>query len=155
VCRAEAALLGLAAPDFDPSVLRITGVYGGPAAGNKWTPLVQAWLAGEVVAPRAGTEVHGRDVAEAVRLMLECRAEQLSGDVFNVSDILVDTRDILRIAAEAIGNGRPLPDAADVSGINVMTTDRLRSLGWRPGGLDLFRREVAALTRAISSSTAE
>ncbi len=146
---AEAALLRLGSPTFRPTVLRITGVYGGPPAVNKWTPLVEAWLAGEPIAPRAGTEVHGRDVGAAVRLVLESPAEQVAGQVLNVSDILVDTRDVLEVAREATGADRPLPAVADASGINVMTTDRLRLLGWRPGGLDLFRRDVAALATEI------
>ncbi len=149
---AEAALLRLAAPAFQPTILRITGVYGGAPAYNKWTPLVEAWMAGSPVAPRAGTEVHGRDVADAVRLMLESPAEQGAGAVFNVSDIMVDTRDVLEVVREATGADQPLPDAADASGIKIMMTDRLSSLGWRPGGRNLFRRDVAELAAAILAS---
>jgi nucleoside-diphosphate-sugar epimerase len=149
---AEAALLRLGSPTLQATVLRITGVYGGPPAVNKWTPLVEAWLAGEPIAPRAGTEVHGQDVAQAVRLMLESPAAQVAGQVFNVSDILVDTRGVLEVAKKASGAVHPLPEAADASGINVMTTDRLRALGWRPGGLDLFRRDVAKLASEIIAS---
>jgi nucleoside-diphosphate-sugar epimerase len=141
---AENVVLALSGPDFVVAVLRITGVYGGPPERNKWTPLVSAWLAGEAVEPRGGTEVHGRDVASAVGLALES-----PGGVFNVSDILVDTRDILAAASGATGIRLPLPAAADSSSLNPMNSDRLRALGWRPGGLGLFRADVAALARGV------
>jgi nucleoside-diphosphate-sugar epimerase len=143
---AEDAVLALSGPAFVVAVLRVTGVYGGPPERNKWTPLVSAWLAGEAVEPRAGTEVHGRDVASAIALALKSR-----GGVFNVSDILVDTRDILHAASVATGISLPLPAAADSSSLNPMNSDRLRALGWRPGGRAPFRADVAALARALKS----
>ncbi len=146
---AEEAALALSGPGFAVAVLRVTGVYGGPPERNKWTSMIRDWLAGREVAPRAATEVHGTDVAEAVRLMLDLPQDCVAGGVFNVSDMLVDTRDILGIVAETLGGARPLPPFADASTVNAMNTERLRSLGWRPGGPALLRREVEALARAL------
>lgn len=144
---AEEALMALGDAGFLPSVLRVTGVYGEAGKGGmqKWAPLFAAYLAGRDVAPRAGTEVHGCDVGEAVRLMLQEPRARVADKVFNVSDILVDRRDILAIVKEATGCPHPLPDAADKADVNAMATDRLRALGWSPGGPALFERTVRHL----------
>jgi nucleoside-diphosphate-sugar epimerase len=143
---AEKALLALGDEGFVASVLRVTGVYGPAGKGQtqKWAPLFADYLAGRKVAPRAATEVHGRDVGEAVRLMLEGSP---ADRVFNVSDILVDRRDILAIVKDVTGCPHPLPEAADKTEVNAMATDRIEALGWRPGGLDLFEETVAALVQ--------
>jgi UDP-glucose 4-epimerase len=90
----EQALAALNAPGFTTSSLRLTGVYG-DLRPNKWDGLFADYLAGRRVPVRAGTEVHGRDVGQAVRLMLETEASQVSGEVFNVSDLIADTRESL------------------------------------------------------------
>lgn len=143
---AEEALLALGDEGFVASVLRVTGVYGPAGKGRtqKWAPLFADYLAGREVAPRAGTEVHGRDVGEAVRLMLEGSP---ADRVFNVSDILVDRRDILAIVKDVTGCPHPPPEAADKTEVNAMATDRIEALGWRPGGLGLFEETVAALVQ--------
>ncbi|MGO4837542.1 NAD-dependent epimerase/dehydratase family protein, partial [Rhizobiaceae sp. 2RAB30] len=143
----ETALAKRASPDFVTATLRITGVYGpaGPGRAHKWVELFQAYLAGDPVAPRAGTEVHGEDVAAAIRLMLTSPVEAISGKVFNVSDIVVDRRDLLGIVREITGSPNALPDHANASSLGIMATDRLRGLGWRPGGLSLLRDTVVRL----------
>lgn len=143
----ETALAERASTAFATATLRITGVYGpaGPGRAHKWTRLFQDYLAGERIEPRAGTEVHGDDVAAAVDLMLTSPAEAISGKVFNVSDIVVDRHDLLGIVQERTGSPHALPDRADASLLGVMMTDRLRALGWRPGGHRLLRDTVAEL----------
>lgn len=146
---AEQRLLGMASAKFVPAVLRVTGVYGpaGRGKAHKWQPLFGAFLAGDSVPSRVATEVHGDDVAAAVALMAGQPADVVSGEVFNVSDIVLDHRDLLGLVADATGAGGRLPERADASALNVMATVKLRALGWRPGGEALLRTTVAGLLR--------
>jgi nucleoside-diphosphate-sugar epimerase len=150
---AERDILAMAGESFEPCVLRITGVYGPAGQGrrHKWADLFDDWRAGREIAPRAGTEVHGEDVAAAVSLMFSTPAP-VSGEVFNVSDILVDRRELLGMAAEITGVARPLPASADLSALNVMSCEKLGMLGWRPGGnaklIDFLRECLAASARS-------
>lgn len=142
---AETALAQLSDEDFQGVSLRVTGVYGPAAKGreHKWASLFADYLAGRPIASRAGTEVHGTDVAEAVRLMLEHPA--VPPNLLNVSDILLDRHDLLAIVQELIGSLQPLPERADSTAINAMRTERLRALGWAPGGLPRLRTCIAEL----------
>ncbi len=143
----ERALQRLARPDFQISILRVTGVYGPAGAGrsHKWSALFEAFMQGEAVASRIGTEVHGEDLAEAILLLLEQgggASEPLLGrdvaSLFNVSDILLDHRDLLLAFAEQTGRKGRLPARADPAAFNAMDGRRLKSRGWRPRGcLDL------------------
>jgi nucleoside-diphosphate-sugar epimerase len=141
---AERDLLARRSPVFRPIVLRITGVYGQPAerADHKWAGLFADHLAGKLIAPRVATEVHGRDVASALLTVLN---EPAAHGVFNVSDILLDVRDLLSVVAEVSGSRRQLPERADSCALNVMTIDRLRALGWEPGGMPLLRESVRGM----------
>jgi nucleoside-diphosphate-sugar epimerase len=141
---AERALAGLADGIAVATSLRITGVYGpgGPRRPHKWAALFDDYLAGRPIAPRAGTEVHGADVAAAVALVLRLPAEQASAAIFNVSDLVVDRRDLLALVRAAAASPAPLPQAARAS-LTVMATDRLRALGWRPGGRPALAAFVA------------
>lgn len=141
---AENALQQLSNDSFLGISLRVTGVYGpaGPGRDHKWAGLFADYLAGRTIAPRAGTEVHGDDVAEAVRIVLEHPAPP---DLLNVSDNLVDQHDLLAIVKELKGSPHPLPACAISTGINPMRTDRLRALGWAPGGEARLRTAVAQL----------
>ena len=76
------------------AVLRPTGVYGivQPVGRTKWLALAESVLEGRPVPEaRAGTEVHGEDVADAVWRLLTAPANAVAGYVFNCSDIEVDT----------------------------------------------------------------
>jgi nucleoside-diphosphate-sugar epimerase len=145
---AEGALAELSAPGFATSSLRLTGVYGN-LRPNKWDALFSDYLAGRPVPSRAGTETHGRDVAVAVRLMLETETGKIAGQVFNASDILTDTREILGHLPVTHHN---LPPPADRGAVNRMSTDKLRALGWQPGGADLLRQTIAELATALSAT---
>lgn len=146
--RGEAALSALCGPGFTGASLRVTGVYGlpGPGAAHKWSGLFADYLAGREIAPRAGTEVHGEDVAAAVGRLLEAPASALAGQVYNVSDLVIDRRDILAPLKAARQCPHPLPPAADATALNVMDTSRLEALGWRPGGRAAFEAVISELT---------
>lgn len=135
----EQALFALAGPGFAPSSLRATGIYG-DFRPNKWDALIADALAGKPLAPRAGTEVHGDDVAHAVRLMLETDADAISRQCFNISDITVDTRTIV----DRLGVSAPLIALATLSA-NIMDTEKIRRIGWEPGGMRRFDETMAAL----------
>lgn len=135
--------------------LRVTGVYGvsHPGAKNKWAGLIRDYLAGQPITPRLGTEVHGRDVASAVRMVLEAPPDMMSGRAFNVSDLLLDQHDILLPVRDHFGCKHPLPARVDAAGYNVMNTSKLGQLGWRPGGRSLFEQTMADIITDQSRSS--
>ncbi|MEQ8296919.1 MAG: NAD(P)-dependent oxidoreductase [Nitratireductor sp.] len=141
---AEQGLFGLGDAGFCAAALRITGVYGPPAANraHKWQPLFDDFLAGRPVAPRVAGEVHGADVGQAVRHVLAAAPGAVCGEVFNVADIVLDRHDLLALVGEAAGAGGPLPALADQAPLNLMDTRKLRALGWRPGGMALLKHTV-------------
>lgn len=144
--QAEQVLADLSCPGFAGISLRATGIYG-DLRPNKWDGLFADYLAGRPVERRAGSEVHGRDVAEAVRLVLEADTSRVSGGVFNLSDIVTDTHEILSLLRHATGAEHPLPEPADRTAVAEMATERIRALGWKPGGRRLLEGTVAQLAR--------
>lgn len=135
----EEELRKLSRPGFETVSLRVTGVYG-PSGGrkpHKWSALIEGYLAGRPVMPRVGTEVHGEDVATAVVLLLD--APIWREPILNVSDIVLDRRDMLEIVKRETGSPHPLPDRADAGALNVMATNRLRAMAWRPRGMEAVR----------------
>lgn len=144
---AELSLAAQSGRGFTGTSLRITGVYGpaGPGRTHKWAGLFADYLAGKDIDARAGTEVHGGDVAAAVLTLMAAPAEAVSGEVFNVSDLVVDRRHILAPLKRRAGVEHPLPAPADTSALNVMDTSKLRGLGWRPGGRTLLERTLDEL----------
>ncbi len=131
------------------AALRPTGVYGlvTPPQMSKWFALVERALRGEPVEVRAGTEVHGRDVAESVWRLLTADARSVAGRAFNCSDIVVSTRDIVGVVQKIAGVAGPLPSEAPTPG-GVMSADSLKALGVRFGGRDLFEATIAELVDA-------
>ncbi len=122
--------------------LRPTGVYGGDP--HKWEGLFAAYLRGDPIPPRIATEVHGADVAAAVLLMLDSAAT----GAFNVSDILLDRHDLLAHLQALTACPHPPPPRAEGPPPAVMATDRLRAVGWQPGGNDRLATLLAdAATR--------
>ena len=140
----EQYLSGMGTAGFCGTSLRVTGVYGPAGRGceHKWESLFRDYLTGRPIEPCVATEVHGDDVAAAVRLVLEAPAAKVCGEVFNVSDIVVDRRDILAIVREETGSTNPLPPVADGSSLNVMAMEKIRALGWQPGGAALLREFI-------------
>ena len=145
---AEQVLKDMSGPGFVGSSLRLTGVYG-DLRPNKWEGLLADYRAGRPVPVRAGSEVHGRDVGQAVRLMLESDAARVAGEVFNVSDIVTDTHEILSTVKLATGCPHPLPEAAGKALVAQMATDKIRALGWKPGGRSLLESTVQCLADGI------
>ena len=144
----EQVLSDLSGPGFVGASLRLTGVYGA-LRPNKWDGLVADYLAGIPVAPRAGSEVHGRDVGQAVRLMLETETARVSGEVFNVSDMVIDSHDLLDVVRAATQCQHALPSPADKAAVRAMATEKIRALGWKPGGESLFESTVHCLADSL------
>jgi len=148
--KCEQALAALNGPAFTTASLRLTGVYGG-LRPNKWDRLVADYLAGATIPVRAGSEVHGSDVGQAVRLMLETEPPLVAGEAFNVSDLIADTHEILSAIKELSGNPHPLPDRADKAAIAAMDCAKIRALGWKPGGMPLFEKTLRQLAAGQAS----
>lgn len=137
--KCEQALFSLSGDGFVTSSLRATGVYGA-LRPNKWDELIADAHAGKPIAPRAGTEVHGDDVAAAVRLMIETDPTAINGQAFNLSDITLDTRTIVA----RLGASAPVVALATLSA-NAMSTEKIRRIGWKPGGMRRFEETMSIL----------
>ncbi len=81
--------------------------------------------------------------------MLETESARISGEVFNVSDIVADTRDILSVVQQETGCPNALPAPADKPAVNRMSTEKLEALGWVPGGEPLFEQSIRQLASAL------
>lgn len=139
------------AEGFPIAALRPTGIYGlvEPVARSKWFSLVNDVLNDVAVTERAGTEVHGRDVASATWLLLTSPPETIVGRVFNCSDLVVSNREIARLVHQLVGKSGPLPGEGTPPA-GVMRPDALKGLGFAFGGKPLFDRTVADLVREVS-----
>ncbi|MFV0291963.1 MAG: NAD-dependent epimerase/dehydratase family protein [Paracoccus sp. (in: a-proteobacteria)] len=139
---AEQALLETGQPAM---ILRATGVYGqaGPGQRHKWADLFDDFEAGRKIRPRAGTEVHGDDLAAAVRLGLTG-----ADGVFNLSDLLLDRWKLLTEWQRVTGISGRLPAMADSSSHGQMSTERLCRIGWRPGGWALLGRTLHEIAQS-------
>ncbi|WP_245624808.1 NAD-dependent epimerase/dehydratase family protein [Jannaschia seosinensis] len=154
----EAALADMVGDGAAVASLRATGIYGASAPGHphKWADLFAAFDAGEAVAPRVGTELHGDDLASAVDLLLRAEAAALRPLTFNASDIVLDRRDLLATYAELAGGAGRLPPRGDPARVSVMRCDRLRQLGWTPRGMAGFRQSLRdMLAREAGSAVPE
>lgn len=134
--------------------LRVTGVYGPVATkrSHKWRDLFARYAAGDEVAPRIGSEVHGEDVAAAVRIVLTMKDGRDLPRALNVSDILLDRRKLLETYSRVTGVGGRLPPRASTETFNQMSSDLLRSLGWRPFGMSMLAPTVRALVEFDASA---
>ncbi|MQB42058.1 NAD(P)-dependent oxidoreductase [Rhizobium sp. ICMP 5592] len=152
-CDAEHALFSLAAPGFATASLRATGVYG-DLRPNKWDELFADYLAGKPVASRAGTEVHGRDLGRAVRLLLETETSRIDGRAFNLSDVLTDTHEILAHLQRATGCPHALPAPAPQGVVSEMDTSKIRALGWRGSGTAALKETIESLAKSATQHDA-
>lgn len=126
--------------------LRATGVYGPPPPGrrHKWAELFADFAAGRAVPPRVATELHADDLAAAVALCLVRPTPPL----LNVSDIVLDRRDLLRLHAALTGAAGRLPARAEAATVCAMECDQLRALGWTPRGRRGLREALREMTGA-------
>jgi hypothetical protein len=81
--------------------------------------------------------------------MLETETSRVADEVFNVSDVLTETREILSIVQQVTGSLHPLPPRAPNNIISEMDTARIRSLGWQGGGRTLLEDTVKALAQSL------
>ena len=123
------------------TALRATGIYGG-GPSHKWRDLFAGYLAGQPVAPRVATEVHQHDLALAALLVLRAPS---APPTLNVSDLVLDRRDLLAEVARIAVCDHPLPQRADPAPLRIPDCSGLRALGWRPGGMDLLRKELPGM----------
>lgn len=141
----ERALEELCDTRFAGIALRVTGVYGTPPGmdRHKWSSLFDDYRSDVEIEPRCATEVHGDDLAAAVSLVLQ--TPERGFDVFNVSDLLLDRRDLLTLVSECTGIKGVLPAKATALP-GVMDTSKLRQRGWLPGGFGKLKAFVEAGT---------
>lgn len=133
---AEAHLAGL---PVRGTAIRATGVYGLP---GKWHDLFTDYRAGRPIPPRIATEVHGDDLAAAILLLL---TQPDPPDQVNCSDLILDRHDLLAEVRTLTGCPHPLPARADPAPLRVQTCDRLRAMGWQPGGMAKLRATLPGL----------
>ena len=145
--QAEHALASLATNDLAVANLRVTGVFGPPVPGliHKWADLLSEFGDGKPVEPRASTEVHALDVADAVLRLIEADRPALTAHVFNVSDFVLDRRDLLAAYSRISGVSGALPDASDHRLVSQMTVDRLKRIGWEPAHSHALHETLEAL----------
>lgn len=130
--------------------LRTTGVYGvgHPFARTKWLGLIDAIRRGEQWhESRRATEVHGRDVASAVWMLLT--DENVAGRIFNCSDLLLDTTTIARIVQRITGAKGPLPSEPPGLSPRVMSCRGLRERGFEFGGMDLLEQTIEEIVMRL------
>lgn len=138
---AEDHLAQLNGPTLRTTSLRATGVYG-PGQANKWRGLLVDYLNGISPPAHVATEVLGDDLGRATLALLDAPQPPVTA---NLSDLVLDRRDLLRIARDLTGCRTPLPPAADASSLRVQRCDALQALGWRPSGLEGLRRTMPRL----------
>ncbi|MEP3047644.1 MAG: SDR family oxidoreductase [Roseibium sp.] len=120
------------------SALRVTHVYGCPpgSALHPWSDLFDDFEQGKQVEPHLGTYVNGECLAEAVALILkQDPSARPNFDAFNISDLLLDTQDLLKSYAVHKGISQSLPPRKDAA-LGVLEAGKLKALGWTPGGKD-------------------
>ncbi|MBK1624006.1 NAD-dependent epimerase/dehydratase family protein [Afifella marina] len=143
---------------FAGASLRVTGVYGlvEPVERTKWMSIARQILDGTLeIAPRVATEVHGEDVGQAVAILLGAPAEMAAGQVYNCSDLLLSNREIVAALREALARPGSLPERGDERSVAIMCCDRLRRLGWQPGGRTQFAGTIDVLAGVCGAEANE
>lgn len=132
------------------AAIRPTGIYGvvEPVERTKWFSLVNDAVDGVAVPPRAGTEVHGNDVADVTWTLLNAPPERVAGRAFNCSDMIISHREIVQLTHRFAGVEGPLPEEGEHPK-SVMRTDALAALGVVFGGRNLFERTIETLVAAV------
>lgn len=134
------------------AVIRPTGIYGllQPLGRNKWYPLIQQVMAREKITQvRSSTEVHGKDLARAVWLLLSTEESKISSQGYNCSDLQINTRTLVDMISKRLNLEVQLPIATEP--IHPLRTDNLNALGWQPGGLALLEQTLHQLVDAVQA----
>jgi len=135
---------------FSICALRPTGIYGidHPVENSKWYELVSSVVRDEVVTcRRGGKEVHARDVAQAVSVLLASR--EVSGESFNCYDRYISEYDVATLA-KGIAASHGEIDGGPMQPKHQIDTKKLRRLGVQFGGTPLLVetiREMVSLVR--------
>jgi hypothetical protein len=118
-----------------------------PVERSKWFALVGDVLDGASVPARAGTEVHGDDVASATWALLKAAPDKVAGRAFNCSDIVASHRMIVQCVHEVAEMSGPVPEEGEHPQ-GIMRTDGLARLGVIFGGIGLFKKTIEELVAA-------
>lgn len=132
--------------NFTISVLRPTGVYGGPAQTNKWRDLF--FDAAQGVLPkgnRTSTEVHVETVAHAASCLLGTDQSWVAGETINLSEVKVSQSQILSAAGFDVSAMLP-PDP--MKGPELIS-DRARDLGVALRGVEALETVARDLRTAL------
>lgn len=130
--------------------LRPTGVYGlaHPPRESKWFDLVQQVVRGEAVTcERGGKEVHARDVAQAVGLLLAAPRERIAGEAFNCCDLYVSQWDVAHLA-KRLSDSHSEIRGQQTTPKNQIVTKKLQALGMTFGGKQLLEETIGELVEA-------
>ena len=131
--------------------LRPTGIYGlaRPASSSKWAGLISSVARGEPVDCRGGgKEVHARDVAVAVEILLT--APNIAGQSYACYDRYISEYEVATIARRLAGSRSVLSGGAP-SPRHEIATEKIRALGVTFGGVD----RLEATIRQILESTVQ
>jgi nucleoside-diphosphate-sugar epimerase len=128
---------------FPICALRPTGIYGIdiPIEKSKWHSLISQVAKGiDVHVSGGGKEVHARDVAKAIELLLTTSAD-VSGQAYACYDHYISQHQVAMITQQLTGStsqilgSRPEPR-------HEIITDKIRNLGMEFGGPPLLRETI-------------
>jgi nucleoside-diphosphate-sugar epimerase len=130
--------------------LRPTGIHGlaHPARRSKWYALVRSVAEGHPVECRSGgKEVHARDVAHAVEILLNADAARIAGEAFNCYDRYISEFEVATIARDLSGSGAVI-SGGPTAPRNQIETGKLVALGMDYGGAEQLAETVRELIAA-------
>lgn len=136
------------------TAVRATGVYGliWPVEQSKWWALVRDAVKGRPIeTTRAGTEVHGQDIARTVWALIDQPTS--APEIVHLSDLYVTTREIVllarRYAGQPMGDAKSLSPLPQTAPSNILVCTRLDELGIRLGGQPLLEKTIAELVKSV------
>lgn len=130
--------------------LRPTGIYGvdHPVNKSRWFDLVCRVARGEAIrSERGGKEVHARDVARAVSLLLQADEKKIAGQAFNCYDMYISEQKVAQLAKQITGSKSQIAEL-NRGPKHQIETAKIRALGMTFGGEGLLEETVGELVRA-------
>ncbi len=137
---------------YDICALRPTGIYGlaKPAQSSKWYNLIAKIARNEPVECKGGgKEVHARDVARAVEILLQ--APSIAGQAYACYDRYIAEREVAEIA-QRLGRSRSVINGEMTAPKNEIDTTKIRSLGMTFGGTAQLETTIGQILAAITPS---